>query len=166
MLVGQADSQPKKGLSAFKPMGSQFFDHKGRQRDGSGSPAFRFFQSNRVVELFGAMYDRNLSQLQIHAGPLSLETNWRNQDEKASSGRPILHTKIDELRRDFHDWKGKLEAVITDVAEMKPTVDEVRTAKQRAIGALMVSRPLYALALFMTAGITWVLANWIKISIK
>jgi hypothetical protein len=96
----------------------------------------------------------------------SLETNWRNQDEKASTGRAVLHTKIDELRSDFHDWKGKLEAVITDVAEMKPTVDEVRTAKQRAIGAFMVSRVLYAVGIAMTAGVTYVASNWIKISIK
>jgi hypothetical protein len=121
----------------------------------------------------------------------SLETNWRGQDEKASNGRAVLHTKIDDLGRDFHTWSGKLETVINDVAVMKPTVDEVRTvlrgkiesvildvaemkptidevkaAKQRAIGAFMASRALYAVGMFLTAGVTWIAANWIKISIK
>ena len=113
----------------------------------------------------------------------SLESNWRNQDEKASNGRAVLHTKIDGLRGDFHQYSSKLDtvaadvaamkptvekakALIDDVAEMKPTVDEIRTAKQRAIGAFMMSRVLYAIGIAMTMGVTWVASNWIKISIK
>jgi hypothetical protein len=113
----------------------------------------------------------------------SLEINWRNQDEKASNGRAVLHTKLDGLRTDFHLYSSKLDAVVADVAamkptvekakaaiddvaEMKPTFDEIRTAKQRAIGALMMSRVLYAVGLVMTGGVTWVFSNWIKISIR
>jgi hypothetical protein len=113
----------------------------------------------------------------------SLETNWRNQDEKASNGRAVLHEKLDGLRGDFHLYSSKLDAVVADVAamkptvekakamiedvaEMKPTFDEIRTAKQRAIGAIMMSRVLYAIGLALTGGVTWVLSNWIKISIK
>lgn len=96
----------------------------------------------------------------------SLEINWRNQDEKASTGRAAMHLKIDELRGDFQDWHGKLENALADIAEMKPTVDEIRTAKQRAIGAFMVSRMLYAIGIAMTMGVTYIAANWIKISIK
>jgi hypothetical protein len=96
----------------------------------------------------------------------SLEMNWRNQDEKASAGRAVLHQKIDALRGDFHGWESKLEAVIADVAEMKPTVDEVKIAKQRAIGAFWMSRMLYAAGIALTMGVTWVFSNWVKISIR
>lgn len=96
----------------------------------------------------------------------SLEFNWRNQDEKASTGRAVLHAKIDDLRGDFHSWRGKLETAIVDIAEMKPTVDEIRAARERAIGALMVSRVLYAAGIVMTGGITWILSNWIKVSVR
>lgn len=96
----------------------------------------------------------------------SLETNWRTQDEKASTGRAVLHTKIDNLANEFNGWRGKLDGVITEVAEMKPTFEEIRTAKQRAIGAFMMSRILYAVGIAMTAGVTFIASNWIKISIK
>ncbi|MBN8987406.1 MAG: hypothetical protein J0H42_04120 [Rhizobiales bacterium] len=113
----------------------------------------------------------------------SLETNWRNQDEKASNGRAVLHAKIDGLRDDFHEYRSKLENVIAEVAELKPTVEkakaaidgvaemkptfnDIRVAKERAIGALWVSRIFYAAGIGMTAGVTYVFANWVKISIR
>ena len=77
-----------------------------------------------------------------------------------------LRKLIDDLRGEFHAWRSKLEAVVTDVAEMKPTVDEMRTAQQRAIGALMMSRVLYAIGLALTGGVTWIFSNWIKITIR
>jgi uncharacterized membrane protein len=90
----------------------------------------------------------------------------RNQDQKASDGRASLHTKTDGLRNDFQDWRGKLEAVITDVAEMKPAVDEMRTAQaardRRADGE---PRPVCNRHVH-DAGVTWLLANWIKVSIR
>ena len=58
------------------------------------------------------------------------------------------------------------KGMITDVAEMRPAFDEIRTAKQRAIGAFTMSRVLYAIGIAMTMGVTWVASNWIKISIK
>lgn len=96
----------------------------------------------------------------------SLEGNWRSQDEKASQGRAVLYEKIDNLRTDFHGWKDKLEDVIAAVADMKPTVDEVKIAKQRAIGAFWMSRFLYAAGIILTMGATWVMTNWVKISIR
>ena len=96
----------------------------------------------------------------------SLESNWRNHDEKASAGRAVLHAKVDNLANEFNGWRGKLDGAILDIAEMKPMVDEMRSAKQRAIGALMMSRVLYAVGVTMTAGVTWILSNWIKVSIR
>lgn len=96
----------------------------------------------------------------------SLEHNWRNQEEKASNGRAVLHAKIDDLRNDFLDVRGKLAGVIADVAEMRPTVDEIKTAKERAVGAIMMSRVLYAIGIVLTMGVTWVLTNWIEITFR
>lgn len=78
----------------------------------------------------------------------------------------MLHTKVDNLANEFNGWHGKFDGAILGIAEIKPTVDEMRTAKQRAIGALMMSRVLYAVRLTMTAGVTWVFSNCVKISIR
>lgn len=96
----------------------------------------------------------------------NLEQNWRNQDEKASSGRAVLYEKIDAMRTEFHAHSGKLQKVIEDVARMAPVIDKINMAEQRAIGAFWVSRMFYAIGIAMTAGVTYVLANWVKIAIK
>lgn len=96
----------------------------------------------------------------------TLTDNWRTQDEKASTGRAVMHEKIDALRGEIHEYKGKLEKVIEKVAGMEPTIAKINMAEQRAIGVFWVSRMFYAVGIAMTAGVTYVLANWVKISIK
>jgi uncharacterized protein YecT (DUF1311 family) len=96
----------------------------------------------------------------------SLEHTWRQQDEKASLGRRDTHAKIDALRAEVQQLDNRLTKAIDDVAEMKPTFEAVEAAKQRAMGAWMASRAMYALAIAVTAGFTWVASNWIRISIR
>lgn len=111
----------------------------------------------------------------------SLTQQWRDQDEKASLGRRDLHQKIDAMRADVQRLDGEVKAAlqkldsdvrgaISDIALMKPTVEAVEAAKLQAKGAVTAvrwtSRAGYWLAVGLTLGAGWVLANWLNIKVS
>lgn len=89
----------------------------------------------------------------------ALVETWRSQEQSASSGRRVLHEKFDQLQSEVHKFGTQLAGALEDIAEMKPTVDAVETAKQRAIGAGMLGRVLWAIGGAMVAAGVWLLSH-------
>ncbi|WP_018456789.1 DUF1515 family protein [Bradyrhizobium sp. WSM4349] len=94
-----------------------------------------------------------------------LVSQWRSQDEKASQGRRDLHQKIDAMRTEMQELDGLLKGAIKDIADMKPTVEAVENAKQQAVGASKASVWLWRLAIFISGGAAWVIANYLKVGV-
>lgn len=94
-----------------------------------------------------------------------LVSQWRSQDEKASQGRRDLHQKIDAMRGEMQELDGLLKEAIKDIAAMKPTVEAVENAKQQAVGVSKASVWLWRLAIFLSGGAAWVLANYLKVGV-
>src|ERR1700678_3549247 len=87
----------------------------------------------------------------------NLTTNWERQDRAATEGRRRLYESVDnfktEIRESFdsvksevRDRMGKVEhtvtQVATDVAEMKPAVQDWKPIKDQAKGAGWATRVL------------------------
>lgn len=73
----------------------------------------------------------------------SLTTQWRDQDEKAALGRRDLHQKIDALVDDLRKLENLVKEALDDIAFMKPVVEKVTAARERANGALNAGRWVY-----------------------
>jgi len=89
----------------------------------------------------------------------TLVETWRNQEQAASSGRRVLHEKFDQLQSEVHRFSSLLADAVSDIAVMKPTVEAVEQAKQRAIGAGMLGKALWAIGGAMVAGGLWLLSH-------
>lgn len=89
----------------------------------------------------------------------TLVDTWRNQEQAASSGRRVLHEKFDQLQGEVHNFGHQLAGVMKDIAVMKPTIAAVETAKQRAIGAGMLGKALWAIGGAMVAVGIWLLSH-------
>jgi uncharacterized protein YoxC len=101
---------------------------------------------------------------------------WQSQEASASQGRRDLHQKVDALRDEFHahqtdlhDMGTQIAGALKDIAEMRPTVDQVRSAREQVTGAVVagrwLSRGVYWIAFALTLGVGWVLSNWINIKV-
>jgi HAMP domain-containing protein len=95
----------------------------------------------------------------------TMTRQWRDQDEKASLGRRDLHHKIDAMRDELQRLDARVTTAIDDIAEMKPTVQEVKDARQQAVGAGKASIWLWRLVMFMSGGAAWVIANYLKVGV-
>lgn len=89
----------------------------------------------------------------------TLVDTWRNQEQAAASARRVLHDRFESLQGEVHGFSAQLTGVLRDIAEMKPIIDEVETAKQRAIGAGMLGKALWATGGAMIAGGIWLLSH-------
>jgi predicted nucleic acid-binding Zn-ribbon protein len=98
----------------------------------------------------------------------TMTRQWRDQEDKASLGRRDLHQKIDAMRDELQKLDTRVTTAIDDIAEMKPTVQEVKDARQQAVGAGKASVWLWRFVMFVSGGVAWVVANYfnIKIGIK
>lgn len=89
----------------------------------------------------------------------SLEATWRQQEASASQGRRDLHQKFETLRTEVHTMSTQVAGALNDIAFLKPIVNQVETAKQRAIGAGMLGKALWAVGGAMVAGGVWLLSH-------
>lgn len=95
----------------------------------------------------------------------TMTRQWRDQEDKASLGRRDLHQKIDAMRDELQKLDTRVTTAIDDIAEMKPTVQEVKDARQQAVGAGKASVWLWRFAMFVSGGAAWVIANYLNIKV-
>lgn len=106
----------------------------------------------------------------------SMVQTWQSQEASASQGRRDLHQKVDALREEFHahqtdlhDMGTQIAGALKDIADMRPTVEQVRAAREQATGAVIAgrwfSRGIYWFAFVLTLGAGWVISNWINIKV-
>lgn len=89
----------------------------------------------------------------------SLESTWRSQEAAATEGRRELHRKFEAMSDKVSTVSGRVEEILKDILTMKPIVDEVEMAKQRAIGASMLGKAMWAVGGAMVAIGIWLLSH-------
>lgn len=88
----------------------------------------------------------------------SMTETWRTQDASASIGRRDLHQKFDGLVGTVSGLSGKVEKLIGEMAEIKPSVEAFEIAKFQAIGGMKLGRALWlALPFGGGGGLVWLL---------
>lgn len=89
----------------------------------------------------------------------SLETTWRGQEAAATEGRRELHRKFEAMSEKVSTLSGRVEEILKDILDMKPTVKAIETARERAIGAGMLGKALWAIGGAMVAAGVWLLSH-------
>lgn len=89
----------------------------------------------------------------------SLETTWQTQEAAASQGRRELHRKFESVSEKVSTLTGRVDQILKDILDMQPTVKAVEMAKERAIGATMLGKVLWAVGGAMVAAGVWLLSH-------
>lgn len=74
----------------------------------------------------------------------NLNRVWGVREDAATTGRRIVHEKVDQLRTDFTRLSAEVENVSNDLIEIKPAIDIFKTARERQIGAQRLGKLLWA----------------------
>lgn len=85
----------------------------------------------------------------------TMTTVWQHQEAAATSGRKVLHDKIDALTTDVHGLKGQVDDLQKDIVTIQPSVDAFREQKLRAEGAKRLRKYLVGVMLTAAGGIGW-----------
>lgn len=93
-------------------------------------------------------------------------STWQSQEASASHGRRELHVKFDALAEKVSGLAAKVDTVIKDVTEIKPSVDAFEDAKSQAEGAQKLGKWIWAMLGLGGTALGWALANWITIGAK
>lgn len=99
---------------------------------------------------------------------------WKSQDANATTGRRELHQKMEVVSREVailsakveqveERIDGKLETVIADVANLKPSVQSFENAKQQVAGARMFGSFIKGCLIFMCGGIPWIVHHLMNV---
>ena len=78
----------------------------------------------------------------------SMSDQWRRQDESANVGRRAVYERLEKLSQQVVAMSANLDGVTQDVAELKndieaevmPTIDAVKMAAARQLGALWAGK--------------------------
>ena len=89
----------------------------------------------------------------------SLTSTWQAQEEAASSARRELHRKFETLSEKVSGLTNKVEMILGDLVDIKPTVAAVEMAKQRAIGAGLLGKLLWAVGGGLIAAGAWLISH-------
>ena len=85
----------------------------------------------------------------------TLTETWRVQEASASEGRRQLHVKFDDLKdkitsdmtavkTDLHDMKQGVAEITTEMADMRPKVENLEAIRLQAKGAGVIVKVVYA----------------------
>lgn len=91
----------------------------------------------------------------------AFQSNWQEQDRRASEGRKFLYDRIEGFASNVQLLAHQLDVVVKDVAEMKPAVRDWVTSKNRAEGAAWSARILWVLGGGFVVGIGWVFDHFL-----
>jgi prefoldin subunit 5 len=94
----------------------------------------------------------------------NLNRTWGQREEAATAGRRDVHEKIDSLHIDVTRLSGEIENVASELAEIKPAINEFKDSRQRAIGARALGGRVWG-AMLIAAGFSgyWLheLGTWV-----
>jgi hypothetical protein len=100
---------------------------------------------------------RSLGQLE---GALkSFQENWQEQDRRAAEGRRLLYGKFEEIQTDVIDLTHKVANVMSDVAAMKPAVENWVASKNWALGAKAAALGIGTAAGAVVAAAAWMVEH-------
>ena len=82
----------------------------------------------------------------------SMSEQWRRQDESANVGRRAVYERLEKLSQQVVAMSANLDGVTQDVAELKndieaevmPTIDAVKMAAAKQLGALWAGKIFWA----------------------
>jgi len=109
-------------------------------RQGENDP--RNYRRNEDVPV---VIQQQLNELTMTVGGLkqaveNLTTNWKRQDDAATSGRHALHQKIDDVREDVSDLGNRVDNLDRAVKIIEPSIAIFNEEKLRAEGARDLGR--------------------------
>jgi len=93
----------------------------------------------------------------------AFQTNWQEQDRRASEGRKELYNKVESFGLSVVELGHRLNTVAAEVAEMKPAVRDWVNTKNRAEGAVSSTRVLWGLAGAFVVVVGWVFDHFLSI---
>jgi hypothetical protein len=70
------------------------------------------------------------------------------------------------MRDEMHQLRSKVEGALSDIAEIKPSVEAFRDAKAQAIGAQKFGKWIWAALPLAGGGLVWALTHWVSIGPK
>lgn len=91
----------------------------------------------------------------------TLTQTWQTQDAEATQGRRDLRQRFEALSGKVGELGGKVDRALTELGEIKPSVEAFENAKQQAVGGLKLGKLLWMGLPFGGGGlITWFLTHW------
>lgn len=87
---------------------------------------------------------------------------WHQQENAASTGRRLLHDKVEAVRTELMDLKRDVLGVTEQFSEIRPAIDEFQNQRQRQIGAKNVGRYLWSAMLAAAGGMGWIIHEWLN----
>lgn len=111
-------------------------------------------------------------QNQVHklAGDVGALTNavqmmtsmWRSQEESATTGRRIMHEKMDGVSNRLTTLTGRVDQMGEKIEIIEPSVAAFKATRHRAEGAMSLGKYLWG-ALLIIAGLTgYGFSEWFK----
>lgn len=85
----------------------------------------------------------------------AFQQNWQEQDRRASEGRKFLYEKVEGFGHNVQMLSNQITMVVRDVAEMKPHVQDWVNSKNRAEGAGVAIKTLWAVGGAFLVGAGW-----------
>jgi vacuolar-type H+-ATPase subunit I/STV1 len=73
----------------------------------------------------------------------ALTDTWQRQDDEATEGRRVLHSKMDELSRQQAALSVKVEQQTKQLAEIEPAIKRFEEQRQRQEGAASLFKILW-----------------------
>jgi hypothetical protein len=91
------------------------------------------------------------------------QTNWVEQDRRATEGRRFLFEKMDGVAKEVQHLTHTVADVVEDVSEMKPAVADWVATKNKAIGASGAARLMWTLLGGVGVAAVWIFAHFLTI---
>ena len=85
----------------------------------------------------------------------NLNRMWGQREEAATSGRRIIHDKLDAVGREVYELSAEVENVSNDLVEIKPAIEEFKNQRQRTLGARGLGVRLWAAMVASAAVFGW-----------
>ena len=105
----------------------------------------------QVQELTRQLMELNRTVGGLAGTVTTLTETWKHQDREATEGRRRLYVKFEELQSSVIGLTGRVNAIVGEVEEMKPSVRNFDQQHQQNIGSKKTLAAIWG-ALFVLAG--------------
>lgn len=94
------------------------------------------------------MTDGAIHQVSADIGGLKksveiLTSTWQQQEQAATEGRRVLHSKFDDVRNEVTKLTGRVDQMSKDIAEIQPAIDAFKSARERQLGAQWMGKLIW-----------------------